>query len=72
MHVSLSPSLGLGCLKGGGSGLTLLDDESLAQKYVTLSLNFLAGQINRTILLGPKTNMGYRTMILVWREYERC
>ena len=32
----------------------LLDDESLAQKYLTLSLKFLAGQINQTIFLGRR------------------
>jgi hypothetical protein len=32
----------------------LLDDESLAWKYLTLSLKFLASQRNQTIILRPK------------------
>ena len=45
----------------------LLDIESLVVKYLTLSLKFLAWQINRTIILGPK-NLGSRTIILERRE----
>jgi hypothetical protein len=32
----------------------LLDEESLMWKYLTLSLKFQVGQINRTIILGQK------------------
>ena len=35
----------------------LFDDESLVQKYLTLSLKFLAGQINRTIILGRREHL---------------
>jgi hypothetical protein len=48
----------------------LLDDESLAQKHLTLSLKFLGMQINQTIILGQK-NLGGRTIILGRvREYH--
>ena len=32
----------------------LLDDGNLAHKFLTLSLEFLAGQIDRTIVLGRR------------------
>ena len=47
---------------------SFLDDESLARKYLNLCLKFLAGQINRIVILGPK-NLGGRTIILGQREY---
>jgi len=46
----------------------LLDGESLARKYLTLSLKFLVMHINRTIILG-QTYPGGRTIILGRREY---
>ena len=49
----------------------LLDDECLAQKYLTLSLKFLARQIHQTIILGPKNPRG-RTIILGQRELTTC
>ena len=47
----------------------LLDDESLARKYLTLSLKFLAEQMNRTIIL-EQNNPRDRTIILGQREYH--
>jgi hypothetical protein len=44
-----------------------LDDESLASKYLTLNLKFLAGLINRTIVLRQKYPGG-KTIILGRRE----
>ena len=40
-----------------------------AKKCLTLSLKYLAGQINRTIILGQR-NPGSRTIILGRREYN--